>query len=154
VIDRVHGRGPRGGMAGPLRLRDLRTKAGLSLRGLAKKVGVSSAYVSMVERGLAKASPQYIADVLQALDIKRPYRARVYWAFEMIPPSIIEHLRENRIFFNQCFDAAEPYDGPLEMRADDERDNEDDHDFARAIRKQKSSDPDVPPVGTPPVGGA
>lgn len=148
---RIHGSAPRGGMAGPLRLRELRTAAQMSLRVLAKRVGVSSAYVSMVERGLAKASPQYLADVMKALDIKRPYRARVYWAFQEIPPSIIDHLRENRVFFNECFDAAEPYDGPLRQRATDDRNDED--DIAHAFRKPHGTGADVPPGGETPMGG-
>jgi transcriptional regulator with XRE-family HTH domain len=154
TAERIHGREPRGNMAGPIRLRDLRTKAGLSQRTLAARVGVSAAYVAMVERGLAKASPQYVADVLQALDVKRPYRARIYWAFEMIPPSIIEHLRENRVFFNQCFDAAEPYDGPLKYRYHDERDDpEDDPTDAHALRQPDAPRADVQPGSETPVGG-
>lgn len=158
-MDRVHGRDPRGGMAGPIRLRDLRNKAGLSMRALAKRVGVSATYVSAVERGIMKASPQYLADVLQALDVKRPYRARVYWAFELIPPSITDFLMENRRFFNNCFDQAEPYDGALRYRTDDHReDPDDDPEFDNAIRtsfaerKQESAGPDVQPGGEAPMG--
>jgi len=50
-------------------IRDQRTSAQISLRGLAAKAGVSNPYLSQVERGLRRPSAEILAQIAHALSI-------------------------------------------------------------------------------------
>jgi transcriptional regulator with XRE-family HTH domain len=60
-------RSPAGGFAGASnRLRDARQKAGLTQAGLAKRLGRSQTFVSLVEAGRAQVNERYVGSVLNA----------------------------------------------------------------------------------------
>ena len=74
----IEGRGPGRGWTGSLRqamhlgatIRLLRVDAGLSLRDLARRIGVSSAYLSRVEHGLdAVPTPERLTAIARELDV-------------------------------------------------------------------------------------
>jgi transcriptional regulator with XRE-family HTH domain len=50
-------------------IRDQRTSAQISLRGLAAKAGVSNPYLSQVERGLRRPSAEILAQIAHGLSI-------------------------------------------------------------------------------------
>lgn len=53
-------------------IRDLRRNAGVSLRQLADKAGVSNPYLSQVERGLRKPSAEVLQSIAGALRVSTP----------------------------------------------------------------------------------
>jgi transcriptional regulator with XRE-family HTH domain len=53
-------------------IRDLRRNAGVSLRQLAEKAGVSNPYLSQVERGLRKPSAEVLQQIASALRVSTP----------------------------------------------------------------------------------
>jgi transcriptional regulator with XRE-family HTH domain len=53
-------------------IRDLRRNAGVSLRQLADKAGVSNPYLSQVERGLRKPSAEVLQQIAGALRVSTP----------------------------------------------------------------------------------
>lgn len=53
-------------------IRDLRRNAGVSLRQLADKAGVSNPYLSQVERGLRKPSAEVLQQIASALRVSTP----------------------------------------------------------------------------------
>jgi transcriptional regulator with XRE-family HTH domain len=53
-------------------IRDLRRSAGVSLRQLAEKAGVSNPYLSQVERGLRKPSAEVLQQIASALRVSTP----------------------------------------------------------------------------------
>ncbi|WP_239676646.1 helix-turn-helix domain-containing protein [Natronosporangium hydrolyticum] len=53
-------------------IRDLRRSAGVSLRQLAAKAGVSNPYLSQVERGLRKPSAEVLQQIAGALRVSTP----------------------------------------------------------------------------------
>lgn len=53
-------------------IRDLRRSAGVSLRQLADKAGVSNPYLSQVERGLRKPSAEVLQSIAGALRVSTP----------------------------------------------------------------------------------
>jgi transcriptional regulator with XRE-family HTH domain len=70
-----------GGPAGPPRdlgrdvgdfIRDVRRSAGVSLRQLASRAGVSNPYLSQVERGLRKPSAEVLQQIAGALRVSTP----------------------------------------------------------------------------------
>lgn len=50
-------------------LRSLRTERGLTLREVAERVGTSESYVSMIERGVRKPSPEMATLIGKALGL-------------------------------------------------------------------------------------
>jgi len=53
-------------------IRDLRRTAGVSLRQLAERAGVSNPYLSQIERGLRKPSAEVLAQIASALRVSTP----------------------------------------------------------------------------------
>jgi transcriptional regulator with XRE-family HTH domain len=53
-------------------IRDLRRSAGVSLRQLADKAGVSNPYLSQIERGLRKPSAEVLQQIATALRVSTP----------------------------------------------------------------------------------
>lgn len=66
-------------------LRRRREQMGMSLRGCAKAMGISPAYLSRVERGDVKASENLCVRAIRVLGLAR-YEA--YYAFRMLPPEM------------------------------------------------------------------
>jgi transcriptional regulator with XRE-family HTH domain len=53
-------------------IKDLRGKAGVSLRQLAEQAGVSNPYLSQIERGLRKPSAEVLQQIAHALRVSAP----------------------------------------------------------------------------------
>jgi transcriptional regulator with XRE-family HTH domain len=53
-------------------IKDLRSKAGVSLRQLAEQAGVSNPYLSQIERGLRKPSAEVLQQIASALRVSTP----------------------------------------------------------------------------------
>ncbi len=53
-------------------IRDLRGRAGVSLRQLASQAGVSNPYLSQIERGLRKPSAEVLQQIASALRLSTP----------------------------------------------------------------------------------
>jgi transcriptional regulator with XRE-family HTH domain len=53
-------------------IRDLRRSAGVSLRQLADRAGVSNPYLSQIERGLRKPSAEVLQQIANALRVSTP----------------------------------------------------------------------------------
>jgi transcriptional regulator with XRE-family HTH domain len=53
-------------------IRDLRHNAGVSLRQLADRAGVSNPYLSQIERGLRKPSAEVLQQIASALRVSTP----------------------------------------------------------------------------------
>jgi transcriptional regulator with XRE-family HTH domain len=53
-------------------IKDLRSKAGVSLRQLADQAGVSNPYLSQIERGLRKPSAEVLQQIASALRVSTP----------------------------------------------------------------------------------
>lgn len=53
-------------------IRDLRRNAGVSLRQLADRAGVSNPYLSQIERGLRKPSAEVLQQIASALRVSTP----------------------------------------------------------------------------------
>ncbi len=53
-------------------IKDLRSKAGVSLRQLAEQAGVSNPYLSQIERGLRKPSAEVLQQIAHALRVSAP----------------------------------------------------------------------------------
>ncbi len=53
-------------------IKDLRGKAGVSLRQLAEQAGVSNPYLSQIERGLRKPSAEVLQQIASALRVSTP----------------------------------------------------------------------------------
>ncbi len=53
-------------------IKDLRSKAGVSLRQLAEQAGVSNPYLSQIERGLREPSAKVLQQIASALRVSAP----------------------------------------------------------------------------------
>ena len=111
-------------------IRDQRTSAQISLRGLAAKAGVSNPYLSQVERGLRRPSAEILAQIAHGLSIS------------------VESLLARA----GILDTADTPDVVLAIRTDEvltERQKSSLIDIYAAFRKEAEAEMTAPPTRSP-----
>src|ERR1700710_1828679 len=79
-------------------IRDQRTSAKISLRGLAAKAGVSNPYLSQVERGLRRPSAEILAQIAHGLSISvESLLARAGILDSASAPEVVRAIRTDEV---------------------------------------------------------
>ena len=79
-------------------IRDQRTTAQISLRGLAAKAGVSNPYLSQVERGLRRPSAEILAQIAHGLSISvESLLARAGILDSVSAPEVVRAIRTDEV---------------------------------------------------------
>jgi transcriptional regulator with XRE-family HTH domain len=79
-------------------IRDQRTTAQISLRGLATKAGVSNPYLSQVERGLRRPSAEILAQIAHGLSISvESLLARAGILDSVSAPEVVRAIRTDEV---------------------------------------------------------
>lgn len=76
-------------------LRERRKELGLTLEEVAQKVGVSTNYISLIERCKNVPSDDIIIKLARVLQIDE---VELFLVFNKVPPSMIEELKNNSLF--------------------------------------------------------
>lgn len=77
-------------------LKDVREKAGDSMKSLGEKMGLSANYISLIENGKRPASKEFLEKLITVYSEEKDLILDTYY-MENIPSFIIEQIRNNKV---------------------------------------------------------